>query len=509
MSVAASAQLIERARRGLEARLRRFAMRLQNDCLWFIRRWVQIEDPDAEGTAIPFRLWPAQERVLQVFLTARLVIVLKARQLGLTWLALAYATWQMLRRGGYSVIAISRREDDAKKLVHRVEFILRHLPAWIIRPAEDGWGLFGSWEATTERVVIHHTPECWVPGEDSTFEALPSSPDTGRSLAVSLLLMDEWAIQQYARELWQGAYPAVNRPTGGQVIGISTGRRGTLFHEIWEAAKAGLNGFVTVFLNWRADPRRTDAWYEQTKRDLPTSYRQEYPETEADAFSAGEGAAFPEWYEDVHIFGARDWYPNPDVPWRLYVAYDPGYMTRACALWFAVHPDGWAVCYREYYPTRVIDPIQAEEIRALSVRPDGQREQIAAYFAPPDAWLKKSDSGKSTADIFREHGIILTQVSNDRKQGWRRLHEWLQPLVGEDGHEMARLRFTRACQTALRVFPAATQDKNNPEEVDFEEDHVLDACRYFVMGDPRGAPTVRVHRRRPAAARPRSEITGY
>lgn len=500
---AVPAALLAQAYRGARVAVERVLRRIRASAVFFVTNFVMLEDPDG-GLPVPFRLWPEQVRVLRAFCEHRLLIVLKARQLGLTWLALAYAVWRMLTRPGYSVLCISRRQDDAAKLVRRVEFILRHLPAWLVVRADSGVGPIESWESTTYRAVIHH-PD----GEDSWLEALPSSPDTGRSLTASLLILDEWAMQDYARELWAAAYPSVNRPAGGQVIGISTGRRGTLFHEIWEAARAGLNGFVPIFLPWTADPRRSREWYEQTKRDLPMSYRQEYPETEADAFSAGEGAAFPEWDESVHVFGGRDWYPTPDVPWRLFVAYDPGYMSRACALWFAVHPDGWAVCYREYYPTQVIDPIQAEDIRDMSRTPDGQREHIAAYFAPPDAWLRKSDTGKSTADIFREHGITLTQVSNDRVQGWRRLHEWLRPLQGEDGQPMARLRFTRACQTALRVFPAATQAKSDPEDVDFDEDHVLDACRHFVMGDPRGAPMVKVHRRRAAAARPRSEITGY
>lgn len=38
-------------------------------------------------------LWPAQIRILDILLTTLFVVVLKARQLGLTWLALAYLLW--------------------------------------------------------------------------------------------------------------------------------------------------------------------------------------------------------------------------------------------------------------------------------------------------------------------------------------------------------------------------------------------------------------------------------
>lgn len=502
MSLAASE--LAQAHKGLKAVVEAELSLIRSNCRRFIRRYVSIFDPDVPGVVIPFRLWPAQEQVLDAFLTKRLVIVLKARQLGLTWLALAYTLWRMLFSPGFTAIAISRREKDAQKLVERVEFMLRHLPGWIVRPVESRTTGMETWEATAAKVVIHH-PD----GEDSSFEALPTSPDVGRSLTASLLLLDEWAVQEWAEKVWQGVYPSVNRPTGGQVIGVSTGRRGTLFERIWNGAKSGNNGFYPVFLPYHADPRRTPEWRAATIANMVNG-RQEYPETEADAFSAGEGAAFPQWDERIHVFGDANWYPGPGVNWRLYRAYDPGFMTRACCKWYAVHPDGWAVCYREYYPTQVVDAIQAEDIRQMSRTPDGKPERIAMTIAGRDAWNKKSDTGKCTADIFAEHGIPLTPADTDRANGWRRLREWLQPLEGPDGQMMARLRFTRACPNTIRVYPAATQDENDPEEVDFDEDHPLDCDRYFVMSGPRPAREEKnVHRPHSAAIKPLSPITGY
>jgi len=110
-------------------------------------------------------------------------------------------------------------------------------------------------------------------------------------------------------------YPTVNRPDGGQVIGISTADMGTLFEEIWNAAVAGENDFYPIFLPWHADPRRTREWYEQTKRNMPNTYRREYPATPEEAFTAGSGAFFPEWDHDVHVIDEPGWYPPKD--WRI------------------------------------------------------------------------------------------------------------------------------------------------------------------------------------------------
>lgn len=454
--------------------------RCAKDCRRFIERHVKIEDRDHADIAIPFTLWPAQVEALRAFVNQRLVIVLKARQLGLTWLALAYAAWRAVFQPGYSVVLLSQKEGDAKELVRRLTFILRHLPRWMVREKSDAEGFVGPvWSATVLTCAIEHRG-----GEPSTFRAMASAPGAGRSFTASLVILDEWAFQEHAREIWSAAFPTINRPTGGQVLGISTMEPGSLFDETWQAAERGENGFTPVFLPWYADPRRTREWYAQTERAFPHSYRREYPACVADAYTVGEGAAFREWREDIHVAFDASWYP-PDG-WKIIRAYDSGYVTRACCKWYAVSPDGWTVCYREYYPQQVTDADQAGEIVMLSRRPDGTQEEVEYTVADPACWQKKSQTGISTADIFQRNRVPLRPANNDRIQGWRVLHEWLKPFDGEDGKPMAMLRFTKACVNTIRTYPALKVDENKPEDVDTDgEDHPADCDRYFVMSRPR------------------------
>jgi hypothetical protein len=62
----------------------------KKSCKHFIEYFVKIEDRDAVELAVPFTLWPGQVQALDTFLNNRLNIVLKARQLGLTWLSLIH-----------------------------------------------------------------------------------------------------------------------------------------------------------------------------------------------------------------------------------------------------------------------------------------------------------------------------------------------------------------------------------------------------------------------------------
>ncbi len=68
-----------------ERELRKAVRRGKNDAAFFVETFCRIEDRDAPGVIVPFALWPAQKDALSAFSENRLSVVLKARQLGLTW----------------------------------------------------------------------------------------------------------------------------------------------------------------------------------------------------------------------------------------------------------------------------------------------------------------------------------------------------------------------------------------------------------------------------------------
>ncbi len=451
----------------------------KEDISFYINNYVWIEDPDTEGAKTQFHLWPMQEKALKVMEENRLSIILKARQLGLTWLALALISHQMLFKPGFTANAISRREDDAKELVRRLRFIFECMPTWFIqekRHAAPGWN-GPVWTGGTEQVnVVHHS------GEHTRFKSFPASPESGRSFTASLVLLDEWAFHQFARQIWTAAYPTINRPTGGKVIGISTGKRNTLFEQKWEEAMQGTSKFQPIFLPWTADPRRDQDWYADAKVELGQAVHAEYPATPEEAFTVGEGAMFEQWNPDVHVPFPADWYPP--ITWRIVRAYDGGYR-RACCKWYAISPDGWAVCYREYYPKNKSDPEQAEDIRALSKDPDGAPEDIAYTVADTSCWSPGQETGRTTAQIFAEHGVPMIQAKKDRENGWRRLHQHLTPYEDEHGNLIARLRFTKACKNSIRTYPVIEAHEQNPEDIAIDqEDHPQDTDRYYAMSRP-------------------------
>src|SRR5688572_14362935 len=66
------------------------------DVYTFVNDHVIIDDAqgdaDTAGT-MPFTLWEAQRTLLASIARERLLLILKARQLGISWLVCAYAVW--------------------------------------------------------------------------------------------------------------------------------------------------------------------------------------------------------------------------------------------------------------------------------------------------------------------------------------------------------------------------------------------------------------------------------
>ena len=457
----------------------------KKDCHYFIENFVYIEDRDSPELAIKFTLWPKQAAALAKILINRLLILLKARQLGITWLVLAFATWKMLFNIGFAVVALSKREDDAKELARRVKFILRYLPAWMIQEkakAPKGW-TGPTWEATTLTVTIYK-PD----GEPSVFTSMSSGPDSGRSLTATLVILDEWAFQQWASDIWDAAYPTINRPTGGQVIGLSTMKRATLFESIWKAAVQGLNSFTHIFLPWNTDPRRTKEWYEQTKKDLPQSYMQEYPATAEEALSAGEGTSFPEFSREIHVCSTF----KPPMHWKRWRANDPGYTDPFSFYWLTVDEDGIVYIYREY--TRdYSDPkiTYSDQARAVIdystylVLDNGKekemQEAIGYTTTGQDAWNSHplAQTGKTIIDFYREGGLTgCIKAITDRKLRKATWHEYLKPVYSERlGKEIARVQIMDCCKKLIETLPELINDEKDPEKVaDGPIDHWYDGC---------------------------------
>jgi len=227
--------------------------RCARDPFYFIINFYWVVHP-IKGR-VHFALYPFQIRALWDFLNNRFNVVLKARQMGLSELLGAYILWLVLFHPYKSVTIISLKDRVAKKLLRRIRFAYSNLPPVLQTPIVNGRpGEVG----TASELVFSN---------GSGIVSVPTSEDAGRSDALSLLVMDEAAIMQYAEVIWASAFPTL--ATGGSAIVNSTPYGvGGFFYQTWSESLFGGNDFNPIKIHWHHHPDRDIEWYKTMRRSL-------------------------------------------------------------------------------------------------------------------------------------------------------------------------------------------------------------------------------------------------
>lgn len=204
------------------------------------------------------------------------------------------------------------------------------------------------------------------------------------------------------------------------------------------------------------------------------------------------GNYFREFRSDIHVVAPID---IPDY-WKRFVTIDYG-LDMLAVLWIAVDTHNNAYVYRELYESNLIISDAAKKIKEIN---DG--EKIDIYYAPPDLWNRRQETGKSAIDIFFDNGLSFIKANNDRVQGWFNVKEWLKTSMVKDeqtGIENmeAPLRIFPCCRNLIRCMPQIQTDKDNPNDCSntpHEITHILDSIRNFCT--MRVSPSVEIMKKK-------------
>lgn len=179
------------------AEIKLFVQKCRNSCSYFIESCCKIKHPTLG--VIPFKLFKYQKDSLREFRTHRFNIFRKCRQSGISTLTGVYALWLGLFFPHKTVLIVSKRDDDAKKFLDRnVKLPYKYLPAWM----HEIWG------KPDPRSMIWNEHEVGF-SNGSTITSLTSSPDTLRSNASSLNIIDEAAFMPDMETMWSGGWSCV------------------------------------------------------------------------------------------------------------------------------------------------------------------------------------------------------------------------------------------------------------------------------------------------------------
>lgn len=222
---------------------------------------------------VPFNLWPEQIKVADRLQTSKLVVILKARQLGMTWLCICFALWLMLFRPIAVILLFSRRDDEACKLKKRLQDVYERLPAFL-----------------RAKLIVKNDAHELALNNGSAAMAFPTT--AGDSYTGDLALVDEADLTPDLGRLMRAVKPTIDG--GGRMILLSRADKTkpqSMFKRIYYAAKAGKNGWTPVFLPWSARPDRTTAWYDEKKQEVLSrtvaldELGEQYPAADTDALA--------------------------------------------------------------------------------------------------------------------------------------------------------------------------------------------------------------------------------
>jgi hypothetical protein len=206
---------------------------------YFLSRYSYIQHP-IRGRVL-FDLYKYQEGALEDFENYDYNIVLKGRQIGISTLVAGFALWLMLFHKDKNILVIATKQETAKNLVTKVKFMHDNLPVWLRGTI-----------VTNNKLSLQFS-------NGSQIKAVASSPDAGRSEALSLLILDEAAFIDNADLIWTAASSTLS--TGGKAILLSTPNGvGNFFHKMWQQAESKENGFNPIMLDWQVHPERDQAW---------------------------------------------------------------------------------------------------------------------------------------------------------------------------------------------------------------------------------------------------------
>jgi hypothetical protein len=382
--------------------------RCASDPEYFIRTYVWIEsERDARGRE-PFGLWDYQERSLDAYLSQRFVVILKARQLGFTTLAMAYALWQCLFKPRANILLISKSQDSADKNLGMARFMYSFLPEWLKArgPELDG-------DAAKQLIFKFYD------GGTNRLKSFAGTKTAGAGETASLVILDEFALMDDPANTYRTIKPTTD--AGGSLIIISTARGGTnMFAKIYREGKRGQNEFFSIFEPWMSSRLITAEQYELKKREFvaePWLFYAEYPSTDEEAFRESgrprfawlppeedcqefqvrgfveDGPAGLDFVEDIPGEGFQSplalAYPAHEIDWdnQFVIAADPSLGVGgdySAAHILTLHEDGTPEIVG-YYRSNTIEPGDwAIELDALGRFFSG-RSQVAALLVIENA----------------------------------------------------------------------------------------------------------------------------
>ena len=383
-------------------------LKCEQSIAYFVLAYVYIYNATVQSW-MRFELWPAQKSTLARMVDERMLVMLKARQLGISWLCLAYALWLLVFQAPSTVLLFSLREAEAIELLNRLKEMHKLLPRWM-----------------QSKKVVRENDTTFVLSNGS--RALAFSTKGGRSYTGTLALVDEADFVPDLSAFLNGVKPTID--AGGKLFLVSTSdkkRPISTFKNLFRAALKGVGDYRPIFLPWHSRPGRDKVWHARTKAEMfaqrgtHDDFYAEYPETAEEALAPEQlDRRIPyDWLKEV----VEEKMPlrsllAPAIPGlsvyeeavegKYYViGVDPaeGNPNSDDSVATVLEVDSWA---------EVATLCGKFEPSVLAAFVD----LLGTYYNQAEAMVERNNHGHTVIRVLKEGGVTRVLNGYDGKEGW-------------------------------------------------------------------------------------------
>ena len=360
----------------LKEAIKREYAKCATDPTYFLGKYGIIQHP-VKGK-VNFNLYDFQEKSLKSFMKHDYNIVLKARQLGLSTLTAGYALWMMTFQQDKNILVIATKQETAKNLVTKVRVMHANLPGWLKQPCVED-----------NKLSLRYK-------NGSQIKAVASSEESGRSEALSLLIIDEAAFIDKIDTIWGAAQQTL--ATGGRALVISTPNGvGNFFHKTWVGAENGTNDFNFIKLHWSVHPEREQEWRDEQDKLLGPSLAAQ--ECDCDFITSGRGVIDGLLLEQMKESSVREPIEKRGIDSNYWIWQPPNYTKNYVVSADVSRGDG-----TDYSAFHIID------VETL--------EQVAEYKGK----ISTQDFGNMLVNVASEYNNALLVVENNNI-GWAAIQQ--------------------------------------------------------------------------------------
>ena len=360
----------------LKEAIKREYAKCATDPTYFLGKYGIIQHP-VKGK-VNFNLYDFQEKSLKSFMKHDYNIVLKARQLGLSTLTAGYALWMMTFQQDKNILVIATKQETAKNLVTKVRVMHANLPGWLKQPCVED-----------NKLSLRYK-------NGSQIKAVASSEESGRSEALSLLIIDEAAFIDKIDTIWGAAQQTL--ATGGRALVISTPNGvGNFFHKPWVDAENGVNDFNFIKLHWSVHPEREQEWRDEQDKLLGPSLAAQ--ECDCDFITSGRGVVDGLLLEKMKESSVREPIEKRGIDSNYWIWQPPNYTKNYVVSADVSRGDG-----TDYSAFHIID------VETL--------EQVAEYKGK----ISTQDFGNMLVNVASEYNNALLVVENNNI-GWAAIQQ--------------------------------------------------------------------------------------